>query len=77
MMSSQVIRALEVRLILERTVSANDARARVVSVTEVGRKLLADALPAVENAYNTLFSVLGKDVEALNSLLVRLATQSK
>jgi DNA-binding MarR family transcriptional regulator len=73
MMTSQVIRALEVRRILKRTVSARDARARVVSVTEAGRMLLAEALPAVETADKAFFGVLGKDVKALNSLLVRLA----
>jgi MarR family transcriptional regulator, organic hydroperoxide resistance regulator len=72
MMTSQVLRALAERKLLERNVSASDARARVVSVTETGKKLLAEAMPAVERADEAFFSVLGNDVTTLTRLAIRL-----
>jgi len=73
MMTSQVIRTLQERGLVERSVQPNDARARRVSITEAGRRLLAEALPAVENADAAFFGVLGEEVGTLNRLAVRLA----
>ncbi len=73
MMTSQVIRTLQERGLVERSVQPNDARARRVSITEAGRRLLAEALPAVENADATFFGVLGEEVGTLSRLAVRLA----
>ena len=45
-----VIGRLEARQLLRRSPSARDRRAKIVSVTERGRHLLAQALPAVARA---------------------------
>jgi DNA-binding MarR family transcriptional regulator len=48
MMTSQVVRALEVRGLLTRTTSAHDRRARVLTPTAAGTTLAAAAMTVVE-----------------------------
>lgn len=73
MMTSQVIRTLQERGLVERRIHPDDARARRVSITEAGRRLLAEALPAVENTDAAFFSILGEEVTTLSRLAARLA----
>lgn len=73
MMTSQVLRKLEARRLLERPQDVNDSRARQVRLTAVGRALIAGALADVEAADSEFFASLGDRqgafVEALAALV--------
>ena len=70
MMTSQVLRALESRGLLERHPHPADARARALAPTEAGRALAACAIPAVEAADAAFF---GDHAGAIVPLLRSLA----
>ena len=72
MMTSQVLRALERAGHVERTADAADARVRRLALTDSGRQLVADALPAVERADREFFAGL-PDAAAFAAGLQRLA----
>jgi DNA-binding MarR family transcriptional regulator len=74
MMTSQVLRALEQRLLLQREPHPVDRRARALAVTDEGRALANRAVVAVEACDREFFSTLGEDVGRLADLLRRLAT---
>lgn len=59
MMTSQVIRALEARDLLRREPHPDDARARSVSITPAGLRLVNRANAAVETADAAFFATLG------------------
>ncbi|MCW2539225.1 MAG: MarR family transcriptional regulator [Frankiales bacterium] len=63
MMTSQVVRALAERGLIERTQHPTDARARALSVTARGRELANRAIVAVEHCDATFFAPLGKDAQ--------------
>jgi DNA-binding MarR family transcriptional regulator len=59
MMSSQVIRKLEARGLLERSADPADSRARQLRLTAAGRALVTRALADVERADEDYFAALG------------------
>jgi DNA-binding MarR family transcriptional regulator len=59
MMTSQVVRALETKGLLERGRHPADARARTLAPTAAGRRLAARAIGAVEAADAAFFTTLG------------------
>jgi MarR family transcriptional regulator, organic hydroperoxide resistance regulator len=59
MMTSQVVRALEARGLIERAPHPEDARARILRPTPQGRALAQRAIPAVEAADEAFFAALG------------------
>ena len=59
MMTSQVVRELERRALLERAPHPIDRRARALAVTPAGRSLLERARPLVERADAGYFAPLG------------------
>jgi DNA-binding MarR family transcriptional regulator len=69
-MTSQVLRKLEDRGLLERAVDSRDSRARNLLVTKKGRALAKRAIVAVEEADAAFF---GNRADSLTSLLKRLA----
>lgn len=73
MMTSQVLRGLEARRLLQRRPSPTDSRARIVTVTKAGQTLLAAALPIVEAADQAFFSPLEDRRDALIADLARLS----
>jgi DNA-binding MarR family transcriptional regulator len=73
MMTSQVLRALEERLLVRREAHPIDRRARALAVTDEGRALANRAVVAVEACDRAFFSALGADVGQLAGLLRRLA----
>ena len=73
MMTSQVLRRLEARGLLERQADPADARTRRLVLTTSGRALVADALGAVEAADEECFGVLGPRLPAFVAALSRLA----
>ncbi len=72
MMTSQVLRRLEQRGLLERAVDPEDTRARRLELTGAGRTLVAGALTDVEAVDERYFAALGRRrtpfVEALATL---------
>jgi len=59
MMTSQVVRALEAKGLIERPPHPGDARARTLRPTTAGAALAARAIPAVEAADDAFFTALG------------------
>jgi DNA-binding MarR family transcriptional regulator len=73
MMTSQVLRRLESRGLLERQPDPADARTRRLVLTAAGRALVADALAAVEQADHEFFAPLGAQLPAFVRDLASLA----
>lgn len=68
MMTSQVLRTLEGKGLVERTTDPADARARHVRATEEGARLAARAIEAVEAADAAFFSAAGDQRAVLRVL---------
>jgi DNA-binding MarR family transcriptional regulator len=73
MMTSQVLRKLEARGLLERVPDPRDARARRLELTAAGRKLVAQALADVERADTEYFAPLAARHEPFLDALAVLA----
>jgi DNA-binding MarR family transcriptional regulator len=73
MMTSQVIRKLAGRELVERRSDPGDSRAVLVATTEAGRLLLARALADVEAVDEAYFAALGPDRATFTRALARLA----
>jgi DNA-binding MarR family transcriptional regulator len=72
MMTSQVLRALEARGLLERRAHPTDTRAKALRLTAAGRALAARAVPVVEGADTAFFAGLGAARAGLNKHLLAL-----
>lgn len=72
MMTSQVVRALERRRLVERKEDAEDQRIRLLSLTEEGRQLLKDSMQVVEGVDDHFFHALGREKDIFCALLQRL-----
>ena len=72
-MTSQVVRRLEAKGLLEREVDPDDTRARRLRLTAEGRRLARRAVTAVEAADARFF---GQETDAVTSLLQRLIGQA-
>lgn len=68
MMTSQVLRALEARGLVVRSLHPSDARVRRVTVTETGRTLAEEAVAIVEATDLDFFSVVHDHVRLLDML---------
>ena len=73
MMTSQVLRKLESRGLVERVHDSNDTRARRIHLTAAGRDLITGALADVERADADYFAPLGERHEAFLDGLAALA----
>ena len=76
MMTSQVIRRLEARGLLERALDPTDSRARRLHLTAAGRSLVGRALADVEAADEDYFAALGRQREAFRHALQTLEAAS-
>jgi DNA-binding MarR family transcriptional regulator len=74
MLTSQVLRKLEVRRLLERAPDPTDTRARRLRLTPAGRDLVARALADVERADSDYFAPLGDHRRAFLEALAVLAS---
>ena len=72
MMTSQVLRALEQRGLVERLPHPGDGRARSLTVTSRGRALANQANVAVETCDAAFFAALGEDATAFTHALGRV-----
>jgi DNA-binding MarR family transcriptional regulator len=75
MTTSQVLRTLEAKGLLERLDDPADARAKRVSLTAAGRELLTVAVPAVEETDAEFFAAVSRP-QAL-TLLTSLLKEAK
>jgi len=60
-MTSQVVRSLEQKGLIERAVDASDTRARQLRVTRGGARLAPRAIAAVEGVDETFFNEVGSE----------------
>jgi len=75
-MTSEIVRRLEAKGLLERAADPKDARARRLRVTESGRQLAARAITEVERVDAEFFrpvAAAGPETDRLAALLRRLA----
>lgn len=77
MMVSKVLRTLEDKQFISRREHQTDTRAKVITLTDEGAKVLQKALTAVENADIDFFSVLGTDLMSFNHNMVNLIELNK
>jgi len=76
MMTSQVLRTLESRGLLERNPHPTDTRAKVLGLTKEGRKLAWQAVPVVEGVDREFFGSLGAQLNRFNRSLLSLIASS-
>ncbi|MDJ0343438.1 MarR family winged helix-turn-helix transcriptional regulator [Streptomyces sp. H10-C2] len=72
MMTSQVLRALEARGLIQRLTHPHDGRARALVATDEGRDLANRAVVAVETCDATFFAPLGDRTDAFTHALQAL-----
>ncbi len=72
MMTSQVVRALESRGLVDRSPHPDDGRARALTVTRRGRALVNRAIVAVEACDAAFFEPLGRSRAGFTRALVAL-----
>lgn len=77
MMVSKVLRTLQDKKFISRQEHPTDTRAKVITLTNEGAKVLQKALTAVENADIDFFSVLGNKLSSFNQDMVKLTEQNK
>jgi DNA-binding MarR family transcriptional regulator len=71
MMTSQVLRTLERKQLITRSIHPHDPRARAIALTRAGHAVLEQALPAVEAVDRDFFGAIEDPGDAL-ALLRRL-----
>ncbi|MFV0429817.1 MAG: MarR family winged helix-turn-helix transcriptional regulator [Arachnia sp.] len=76
MMTSQVLRALENKGLIERLAHPTDGRARTLAPTAAGVTLVNRANAAVEHADRAYFAALGEDAPRFTRCLAVLDTES-
>jgi MarR family transcriptional regulator, organic hydroperoxide resistance regulator len=74
MTTSQVVRILESRDLVNRTASPDDKRAQRVTLSTNGRATVRKAQPKVEKADTAFFAKAGKNAATLTAALQALAT---
>ena len=75
MMTSQVVRALEKKELITRSQHPRDTRALLLQSTKKGRKLIAEALPVVEQVDQEFFSKLVGGEDDFCKQLLALLTE--
>ena len=76
MMTSQVVRALQQRDLVDRAPHVSDARAWALSVTVAGAALANEAVAAVEACDAAFFATLGSGLPRFSAQLRALATHN-
>jgi DNA-binding MarR family transcriptional regulator len=72
MMTSQVVRKLAAKQLVEREVDPADSRARSLTLTEAGKALVVKVMKDVEDADQAYFAGLGEEQQAFVRGLTRL-----
>lgn len=74
-MTSQIVRKLERKRLLTRTVSPIDSRSFILSPTQMGVELSRRAIETVEAVDRNFFAALGNDTQEFTSMMQNLARQ--
>jgi MarR family transcriptional regulator, organic hydroperoxide resistance regulator len=72
MMTSQVLRTLEEKKLIQRTSHTTDSRAKSILLTEEGLALVKRTVPVVEQVDAAFFGVLENQLPGFNQNLVKL-----
>jgi len=72
MMTSQVLRALEIKGFVKRQTHPTDTRAKMITLTKKGTECVWKAVPDVENADADFFKALSSHHKQFNTLLSSL-----
>jgi DNA-binding MarR family transcriptional regulator len=72
-MTSQVLRTLEKKGYIERTLRSGNQRSKFPRVTESGEKIIEKAIPLVEQVDQHFFKKLGSDTKDCVKILQKLA----
>ena len=77
MTTSSVLRTLLKKELITRQEHSTDTRAKEVSLTDKGRKLIKKAVVTVEQIDRDFFALLGERTKIMNGMLVELAHRSE
>lgn len=77
MMVSKVLRTLQEKGFISRKEHETDTRAKAITLTETGEKILQRALVMVEQVDINFFSVLKDEVKPFNKNMVALITENQ
>lgn len=77
MTTSTVLRTLQAKGLLQRQEHSIDTRAKTVVLTEEGKKIIKQAVKAVEKFDEEFFSTLGNKQDDFNKKLIALLNQYK
>jgi DNA-binding MarR family transcriptional regulator len=74
MLVSNILKVLEGKKLIVRSISKKDTRAKSIKVTAKGESILRPAVKAVEKFDEEFFSVLDRDLPDFNKLLLKVIT---
>ncbi|MFT3682602.1 MAG: MarR family transcriptional regulator [Ferruginibacter sp.] len=77
MTTSTVLRTLQTKELLQRQEHLTDTRAKTVGLTDKGKKIIKQAVKAVESFDRSFFSLLGDKIQPFNAQLLALLEQKK
>jgi DNA-binding MarR family transcriptional regulator len=77
MTTSTVLRTLQTKGLLERQEHLTDSRAKTVGLTDIGKKIIKQAVKTVETFDKTFFASLGNKTSLFNEQLLTLLEQKK
>lgn len=72
MLISKVVRTLEKKHAVLRTLDQRDTRRRLLSVTDEGTRIILKCIPVIERAYEKFFAPVGEGEPQLYDTLLRL-----
>jgi DNA-binding MarR family transcriptional regulator len=77
MTTSTVLRTLQTKGLLQRQEHLTDTRAKTVGLTDIGKKIIKQAVKTVETFDKTFFATLGNKTQLFNQQLLTLLEQKK
>lgn len=77
MTTSTVLRTLQSKGLIQRQEHLTDTRAKTVGLTDNGKKIIKQAVEAVENFDKFFFATLADNTQAFNEELLTLLSQKK
>ncbi|UXE66524.1 MAG: winged helix-turn-helix transcriptional regulator [Chryseotalea sp. WA131a] len=77
MTTSTVLRTLQTKGLLQRHEHLTDTRAKTVGLTDIGKKIIKQAVKTVETFDKTFFATLGNKTQLFNQQLLTLLEQKK
>ena len=77
MTTSTVLRTLQSKGLVIRAEHSTDTRAKIVALSNEGRKLTIQALKSVETFNKNFFNPLGKKANEFNQILMHLLSENK